>query len=98
MPTGKGLGLSGPMPVLDLQSMLGNRIRHFLILWDQPARRLCAPAAGLLAGGGCGPSRAYEGIRVEPELLAETWLKTNARRRGGGRERKKEEWRCSSVG
>ena len=32
-------------------NLLGNRIRHYLILWDQPARRLCAPAARLLAGG-----------------------------------------------
>src|SRR5262249_55407954 len=50
VPTRKRLGLSRPLPFLELRTMYGNRIRHLLILRDQPALRLCVPAARRLAG------------------------------------------------
>jgi hypothetical protein len=43
------LGLARPLPVLDLPTVLGDRIWHPLVLWDQPALRLCAAAARSLA-------------------------------------------------
>src|SRR5262245_54422536 len=43
------LGLAGPLPVLDLPTMRRDRIWYRLVLWDQPALRLCAAAARLLA-------------------------------------------------
>ena len=46
VPTRKRLGLSGPLPFLELRTMYGDRIRHLLILRDQPALRPCVPAAG----------------------------------------------------
>ena len=49
LPERSRLGLAGPLPFLDLRTMLGDRIWHPLVLWDQPALRLCAAAARLLA-------------------------------------------------
>ena len=43
------LGLAGPLPVSDLRTMLGERIRHPLVLRHQPELRLCGPAPRLLA-------------------------------------------------
>jgi hypothetical protein len=49
LPTRKRLGLSGPLLLRELPTMHGERVRHLLVLWDQPAPRLCTPAARLLA-------------------------------------------------
>jgi hypothetical protein len=49
LPKRRRLGLAGPLPFLDLRTMLGDRIWYLLVLWDQPALRLCAAAARLLA-------------------------------------------------
>jgi hypothetical protein len=42
---------------------------------------------------GRSPSHAYEGIRVEPELLAETWLKSKNPASEAVRREREEEWR-----
>jgi hypothetical protein len=49
LPKRSRLGLAGPLPFLDLPTMLGDRIWHPIVLWAQPALRLCAAAARRLA-------------------------------------------------